>query len=114
MNIQSTTITAYQLTLSESEMRAAIADPHSMVTHLKAALGETEELGGKLPKSPRRKIGKGKVATLRQQAKAIGRKAGPKRTAVKAAKEECPVCHKSYGYLKTHMDRKHPGYNPGA
>ena len=47
MNITPTTVKAYNILITESELRAAIADPATLAPHLKAALnGAFDETGG--------------------------------------------------------------------
>jgi hypothetical protein len=97
MNLIHTTLTAYQLTLTESEVQAAIADPADLVRFLKAEYDHQmgyDELPA-LRKAMKARKGKS-LEQLRQAAAAIG-------------KQPCPRCGQriAAAYMALHLRRKH-------
>jgi len=101
MNIQSTTVKAYTLTITHDEAIAAIADPTLITSRLKAAVhgafdGDESSVdispknfrgGVRKGGSPKGKTGKGKFAKI-----------------------PCPICSKPIAESKMqyHVDHKHP------
>lgn len=117
MNITVTTVKAYQILLTDSELDAAIADASTLVPHLKAARNGHGESAA-TPPMPR---------TARQVARAAGWRSSrraPKAKKGKAARKGgagpgalarqlCPVdgCGKKVAAfrMKYHLSKKHPG-----
>jgi hypothetical protein len=95
MNLIPTTLTAYQLTLTESEVQAAIANPAGLIQFLKDSL--TAQLDNEPSSLDKAAAHKPKsLHQLRQAAAAIG-------------KQPCPRCGQRIApaYMALHLRRKH-------
>lgn len=110
MNINRTTITAHQLTLTDAEIRASLNNPAPLLELLAASLlgAEGDGLGGVKDQPPKR-------ITIDQARKAFkvtrhAKPAGARPKSKWPAKKPCPVCGKAVKYLKQHIGNKHPGY----
>jgi hypothetical protein len=97
MNLIPTTLTAYQLTLTESEVQAAIVNPAGLIQFLKDSLAHQLENDG-LPslEKPARPRKNKSLEQLRRAAAAIG-------------KQPCPRCGQriAAAYMALHLRRKH-------
>lgn len=101
MQIQPTTVKAFTLTLTDSELRAAITNPQSLVSHFKAALnGAFDDEPATTAPKPEGKRGRPK-----------GGKGNIKPTTPTSGPEtnRCSVCGRDIAakYMQVHMRKTH-------
>lgn len=123
MNIQQITITGYQFTLTESEIRAAIADPHSVTSLFKAALNGAFENGGgngvvnhsKLDAQGRRKHSYGRNYPKDKRG-ATGTRIAKQSRINGSTRMPCEICGRQIArkYMPLHMSKKHAKTIAGA
>ncbi len=113
MNVSPTTLQAYQLTLTESEIRASLTNPKPLLELLAAAMlgAESDGLGGVKDESPKRKATRRtairrkarKLPALRAKAASIGQ------VSPGLAKVRCDLCGEEIAskYLNLHKRKKH-------
>ena len=107
MNITSTTIKAYNLILTESEMRAAIDQPASLVGILRTALHGGFDDGDQ----PTFVEAKHHSAIKQRKARNYPKDSGSISPHSGRAKQSCSVCHRMIAkkFMTIHMQKKHPG-----